>query len=59
MHILDSKNNSIGEPLCYEPILADDFEKWLNKPLKKRYKGLDFSKSEYLIYVLMKINKLI
>ena len=34
-HILDSKNNSIGEPLCYEPILEDDFEKWLNKPLNQ------------------------
>jgi hypothetical protein len=34
-----SKNNSIGEPLCYEPILEDDFEKWLNKPLKKDKKA--------------------
>ena len=35
MHFLDSKGNSMGEPLCFEPILEDDFEKWLNKPLKK------------------------
>ena len=39
MHFLDSKGNSIGEPLCFEPILEDDFEKWLNKPLKKDTKA--------------------
>ena len=32
MHFLDSDGNSIGDPLCFEPILEDDFEKWLNKP---------------------------